>query len=120
MVENGIQKVVDAKQIQAKGKQPITSTWTMKKKLECAYRARLVGRRFQQVEGQHYNTMDISSPVTSDTAIQMVLTIMLVASYEARAIDVKDAFLKGEFENNKEIYMTVPEGCKKYYPDDNT
>ncbi len=45
---------------------------------------------------------------------------MLVAKYEARVIDVKGAFLKGEFENDEEIYMTVPEGFEKYYPNDNT
>ncbi len=36
----------------------------------------------------------------------MVLTVMLVTKYKARVIDVKGAFLKGVFKNNKEIYIT--------------
>ncbi len=49
----------------------------------------------------------------------MVLTIMLVAKYEARVIDVKGAFLHGEFKNNEEIFMTGPKGFKKHYPNNN-
>ncbi len=41
----------------------------MKKKTDGTYQARLVARGFQQIEGQHYDTTAISSPVTSDTAI---------------------------------------------------
>ncbi len=76
---------VDEDQVKAEGKQPITSTWTMKKKSE----------------GKHYNTAAKSSPVTSNTAIRMVLTIMLVAGYDARAIIVKHAFLNREFITKK-------------------
>ncbi len=79
MVDDGILKVVDASQVKAEGKQPITSTWYMKKKLDRIYRTCLVARGFQQIEGQYYDTTAISSPGTIDTAIQMVLTIMLVA-----------------------------------------
>ncbi len=46
----------------------------------------------------------------------MVLTIKQVAGYNDRVIDIKGAFLKGDFENNKEIYMTVPEGFKNTIP----
>ncbi len=50
----------------------------------------------------------------------MVLTIMLVVKLDARVIDIKGAFFKGEFKNNKEIYMIVPEGFKTFYPNKNT
>ncbi len=79
-----------------------------------------MARGFQQVEGQHYDDAVISSPVTSDMTIRTVLTIKQVAGYDARVIDVKGAFLKGDFENNEEIYMTIPEGFEKYYPKENT
>ncbi len=49
----------------------------------------------------------------------MVLTIMLVAGYDARVIDIKGLFLKGEFENNEEIYRMVPKGFKQFYPNIN-
>ncbi len=89
-------------------------------KVGWSYQARLVARGFQQVEGQHYNTTAISLPVTIDTAIRMVLTIMLVVKYKARVMDVKGAFLKGDFKNNEEAYMTVPKGFKEHYPNNNT
>ncbi len=34
MVEDGVLKALDANQVKAEGKRPITSTWTMKKKLD--------------------------------------------------------------------------------------
>ncbi len=105
-----------ASKVKAEGKRPITSTWTMKKKSDWTYLARLVARGFQQVDGQHYNDTAISLPVRSDTTMCMVLTIKQVARYDARVIDVKGAFLMGDFEINKEIYINVPEGFKKYFP----
>lgn len=77
-----------------------------------------IGRKERNIEleGQHYNNAGISSQVTSDTAIWMVLTIDLVAGYNARVINVKDTVLKGEFENNKEFYMIISEWFKKFCP----
>ncbi len=49
----------------------------------------------------------------------MVYTIKQVAGYNARVINVKGDFLKGDFKNHKEIYMTVSEGFEKYYPKEN-
>ncbi len=46
----------------------------------------------------------------------MVLTIMTIAGYEARVIDVKAAFLKGKLKNNKEIYMKITKGFEMFYP----
>ncbi len=60
--------------------------------------------------------MAISSPVTSNISFRTVLTIMAVAGYEARVINVKAAFLKGELKNDEEIYIKIPEGFKKFYP----
>ena len=40
MVEDGVLKAVNANQVKAEGKRPITSTWTMKKKSDGTYRAR--------------------------------------------------------------------------------
>ncbi len=60
-------------QAKAKSNWPITSTWTMKKKSGRTYRAQLVAKWFQQIEGQHYDTSAISSPVTNDIAIPMLL-----------------------------------------------
>ncbi len=56
----------------------------MKKKSDGTYTASLVAREFHQIEGQHYKL----PLVTSDTEIQNVLTIIIVAGYNARVIDV--------------------------------
>ncbi len=90
------------------------------KKLDRTYRARLDSWGFQQIEGQHYDNTVISSPGTSNTTIWMVLTILLSAGYDAWAINGEGTFLKGKFESDKEIFMTVPEWFDKFYPIENT
>jgi hypothetical protein len=54
-------------------------------------------RGFKQVEGQHYDGTTISSPVTSLAIIRIVLTLVIMASMLAHVVDVKGAFLHGEF-----------------------
>ncbi len=49
------------------------------KKGDGSYCARLVARGLHQQEGLHYDIAAIFSPVSSDTSICMVLTIMAVA-----------------------------------------
>ncbi len=46
----------------------------------------------------------------------MVLIIMTITGWKEWLIDVKARFLKWEHENNKEIYMEIPEDVKKFYP----
>ncbi len=46
----------------------------------------------------------------------MVLTVMIKAGYEARVINAKVTFLKGDLENSEEIYTNIPEGFSKFYP----
>ncbi len=53
IVQHGVFKVVDAKEAISCGQKAITSTWTMKKKSNGTYRARLAARGFQQQEGLH-------------------------------------------------------------------
>ena len=94
----------------------ITSTWAMKKKANGTFRARLNARGFQQQEGVHYDAADISSPVTNDMSIRTVMVLALMAGWTAKIIDVKGAFLHGEFDEGMEpVYMAVPEGFEKKY-----
>eukprot|EP00957_Ditylum_brightwellii_P120469 9191558-Ditylum_brightwellii.AAC.1 len=46
----------------------------------------------------------------------MVLTLM--ADWIGRVNDVKGAFLKGESEEGKKVYIWVPQGFEKYYAKD--
>jgi hypothetical protein len=44
---------------------------------------------------------------------------MLRADWHGRLVDAKGgAFLHGEFEDGKVIYMKVPHGFEKFYPED--
>ncbi len=74
-------------------------------------------RRFKQIEGQHYDGTTISSPVTNTATIRIVLTLMVMASMLAHVVDVKRAFLHGEFEDGEIIYMKVLQGFEKHFPE---
>jgi len=46
------------------------------------------------------------------------MVIFLVLQLHSGLLDVKGAFLQGEFgKNDKDLYMKVPEGLESYYPD---
>ncbi len=96
----------------------LTSTWAMKKKASGIFRARLNARGYEQVPGKHYDPNSIAAPVTSDVTIRIVLTLLLLARWYAELIDVKGAFLHGEFEEGETLYMEIPEGFEQYYPED--
>jgi hypothetical protein len=72
---------------------------------------------FKQVEGQHYDSTTISSPVTNSATIRIVLMLMIMASMLAHVVDVKGAFLHGEFEDGEIIQMKVLQGFKKRFPE---
>jgi hypothetical protein len=93
----------------------IDSTWAMKHKASGKYRARLAARGFKQVQGAHYDPDTKSSPVACDATIRTVLTLGTMAGWEFHVVDVQGAFLNGEFEDGEQIYMTVPDGFKRYY-----
>ncbi len=78
-------------------------------------RGRLNTQGFKQVEGQHYDGTSIHAPLINVTTTRIVLTLMLLAGWVGTVVDVKGAFLHGEFHNGKEIYMKVPQGWKRYY-----
>jgi hypothetical protein len=46
-----------------------------------------------------------------------MLLLMLMADWHGQIMDVKGAFLYGEFKDNKVIYVKVPPGFEKFYPD---
>jgi hypothetical protein len=72
--------------------------------------------RHKFIEGQHYNDTTISSPVTNSATIRIVLTLMIMASMLAHVVDVKGAFLHGEFEDGEIIHLKVPQGFEKHFP----
>jgi hypothetical protein len=78
----------------------------------------LNAHRFKQVEGVHYNGSSTHAPVTNVGTIQIVLILMLMANWHGWIVDIKCAFLHREFEVGKKIYMKVPCGFEKFYPED--
>jgi len=75
----------------------MTSTWAMKKKSSGKYRARLNARGYEQKAGVHYDETSISSPVTSDASIRIMLVLALVFGWAIHLVDVQGAFLCGNF-----------------------
>jgi hypothetical protein len=93
----------------------MTSTWAMKKKANGTFRARLNARGYEQVDGVHYNSHDISALVTNNVTIHIVLTLMIMAGWTGEILDVKSAFLHGDLDEGKNMYMGIPEGFEKCY-----
>jgi hypothetical protein len=69
-------------------------------------------RGFEQIPNVHYDPNSKSSPVTTQAAIFIAFTILMMNKcYVARVIDVKGAFLKGKFASEKEkLMLEVPQG----------
>lgn len=60
-------------------------------------------RGFRQVNREHYDATSISAPVTNAMTIKMTLTLMLMQRGIAHIVDVKGAFLYGEFKDGKKV-----------------
>ncbi len=79
---------------------------------------RLNVRGFKQIEGQHYESTTMSSPVTNSATIRIVLVLMVMASMSAHIVDVKGAFLHGDFKDGEKVHMAIPRGFEKHFPAD--
>jgi hypothetical protein len=80
--------------------------WIFRKKLKPdgtinKYKARLVAKWFTQKEGEDF--FDTYSPITSLTTIRVLVALAISHGLLIHQMDVKTAFLNGEFD--EEIYM---------------
>lgn len=114
MLKNKVFDVVERSELPP-GTKPIDSTWACKLKSNGTRRGRLNARGFKQIEGQHFDGSSIHAPVTNAATIRIVLTLMLMAGWIGNVVDVKGAFLHGEFNEGEEIYMKVPQGWEHHY-----
>jgi hypothetical protein len=96
----------------------LSSTWAIKKKSNGTLRARLNGRGFEQVPGIHYDPKSIAAPVVSMMTIRIVFVLMIMAGWTGHVLDVRGAFLKGNFGDNETLYLHVPQGMEKWYTGD--
>ena len=105
MYENKVWTLVDLPD----DRRPIENKWIFKKKTDAdgnvtVYKARLVVKGFQQVQGVDYD--ETFSPVAMLKSVRIMLAID--AFYEIWQMDVKIAFLNGFLK--EELYMMKPEG----------
>ena len=98
-----------------KGVKMLTTTWAMKMKSNGKRRARVNMRGYEQVDGDHYDSASISSPVTNDVSVRVLLVLMLMANFATYIVDVQGAFLHGEFDNGEVLYCKIPEGFEHLY-----
>ena len=78
------------------------------------YKARLVAQGYSQTEGVDYN--EVFSHVVRNTTIRSLLALSNTKNWEVHQMDVRTAFLQGNFE--EEVYMRQLDGyVKKEYPD---
>jgi hypothetical protein len=77
----------------------------MKKKSNGVHRARLNARGSEQVDGKHYKEDNKPVPaVVNDMRFNILLILMLMASWHAKVLDVKGAFLhRLLFEDGEQI-----------------
>jgi hypothetical protein len=87
----------DLKTDMPNGAEELTSTWTMKKKASGRYISRLNVRGYGQVDGEHYNSTNIYSPVTNNAAIIVIMVLTIIFRWSAGLIDVQCACL-GRFQ----------------------
>jgi len=116
MTKHKVWKAVDVRTVPSNAK-VLTSTWAMKQKADGSKRARINARGYEQQPGEHFDETGVSSPVVNEASIFMILILMTMAAMYAEINDVKGAFLNGTFSQGEKLYMKVPQGFEKYYPE---
>ena len=106
MIDRGVFKPVKLSKV-PKGVKLIDTTWAMKKKSSETLRGRVNVRGFKLINGQHYDRTCICALVTNAMTIRIALSIMLMQGGFAHVVDVKGAFLYGEFEDGEKIYIKI-------------
>ncbi|RXW17189.1 hypothetical protein EST38_g8662 [Candolleomyces aberdarensis] len=82
--------------------------------IDC-YKARLVAKGYSQIPGIDFD--QVFSPATQLASLCTVLAQAAMRGEYIESIDISNAYLNGEIEDQYEVYMTQPEGFKVNSPD---
>ena len=105
MISMGVWRKVGSTSIPS-GRRLVGCHWVFKIKCNRVYCARLVAKGLSQIPGLDFT--DKFSPVVNDVTFRVVLTQMIIEKWDAKIVDIDNAFLNGDLEH--EIYITMLEG----------
>jgi Reverse transcriptase (RNA-dependent DNA polymerase) len=117
MVKSNVFQVTPIEEV-PEGATVLRDTWAMKKKSNGVFQVCVTAQGFEQIDGEYNDSMDIASPVVLELTICIVLILIMMAGWYAMVImDVIGAFLLGDFNPKHKMYMRVPKGFQKFYPE---
>eukprot|EP00957_Ditylum_brightwellii_P132061 10068767-Ditylum_brightwellii.AAC.2 len=82
----------------------------MKPKPNGVKRARLTACGYEQQDGLHYQSHDLSALVVNNMTIQIIFVMTIMAGWATPLFDANGAFLNSQFQNKEQLYMRVPQG----------
>jgi hypothetical protein len=88
MVRNQVWRAFPKKDV-PKHSRIVSSKWAMQNKSNGTYSAILNARGYEQVDGKYYDSSNISSHVTNDATIRIIMVLMIKFKWSAQLVGAK-------------------------------